>query len=388
MNKNIKSFLLVMVLGAFSLSACSDDEPYITPNPEPDNQTPKKETPIAEPNKSAIVVTITPTGSLNKVNYPFGLMGNNIYLDKNNNGIEDVGEKVGAGVTLQSVNKINGKGTFIFRGNIERFFMYKTFEGKKVGESPDMPALIDTKIDASKCPTLIMVSCPYSKVSSINVSGCKRLSILNAYDNTLSELNLNGLTNLNKLEVYNNSTLSGNLDLSSNVGLELINFSGTSISHIKLPKSNKLKELKLFNAPITKIDLRGLSELEYLSLGKSNITTLDISDCKDLKELMLNECKTITTIIDNKASQGKPKIEYIQFSNCERLRYFNFSSYNNLRKIFATKKLAISMSELANRLPKVPNKSGNLIVSRENKTQADNVATFKTKGWNIEGRDF
>lgn len=388
MRKSIILFLSAIVLGAFTLSACGDDEPSITPTPDPNTPNPGNETPIAEPNKSSIVVTITPTGNLSKVSYPFGLMGSNIYLDKNNNGVEDAGEKVGAGVTLQTVNKVNGKGTFIFRGNIERFFMYRIYEGKKVGETPELPALADTKIDASKCPTLLMMSCPYSKVSDINLSGCKRLTTLNAYDNILSKLNLNGLTSLKNLEVYYNTTLAGSIDLSSNVSLELINFSGTSVNNVKLPKSNKLKELKLYDAPITNVDLSGQGELERISLGKSRITTLDISDCKDLKELSLNDCKTVTTITDNKASLGKSDLENIQFSNCDKLVNFKFSSYSDLRKIFATKSLAVSMTELANRLPKIPNNSGTLTVSVENKAQADKIATFKTKGWKIEGRNF
>ncbi len=94
MSKIFKLLALLTVTLSFTFSACSEDSPNIPDTPKPTPDTPK---PIFDNIKftgNGIIIEITPEGDLPNVTYPFLIQGNNMFLDKNLNGVKDAGEEI------------------------------------------------------------------------------------------------------------------------------------------------------------------------------------------------------------------------------------------------------------------------------------------------------
>lgn len=382
MKQKILSIALLAMF--FLFSACSENPPIVPDIPKPTPEVPKPEKPNSEFhnikfNGNGIVLEIETENSLAEITCPFKLKGNDMFFDKNLNGIKDSDEKLSNNVTVNlSLPTKNGKALYVIRGNIDFF---ELLESSGNGNKP-LTKIKNSKADVSKCSTLEELYIKNAKLSYIKIGKLKELKNVYLGKNKLESLDLEGLDKIEEIYANNNEKLSGKFNFSEYSNLISINFANTSISGITLPKSKSCKSLELENTKVESIDLSNGENMTLFSYGSSVTKELDITPLNKIAELYLEGSTELVKLID-KSSEKKVELGTVVISNTPKLKEYDLSKYEALSDVYA--KTGIDINSLIDRLPNRKDKiKGNLHLTKENADKFKDNQKLKDKKWWIE----
>ncbi len=212
-----------------------------------------------EPDGANNKMTLTVEKEGDKVTFNFDTpsgMLTHVWVDVNNNGKKDEGEKGASGYayTCQST-------TVNIYGPITRFDI---FEGRNV-----------KTFDASGNTDLLKLklrNC--DKLTSFDISKNTKLEKL-AIDNTYA---------------YGEVALKS-MDISKNTNLQYLSLDRLKLEALDVSKNTKLLKIHLYNAEIPALDLSKNTELKYLFCYSAGISKLDLSKNTKLKDLYCSENK-------------------------------------------------------------------------------------------------
>lgn len=188
----------------------------------------------------------------------------NVWIDLNNNGKQDIGEQVDiqdeyVSYTLQSQ-------IFSIYGNVR--YLYA-----------DDNQL--TSLDASGTLGLLHLSCQENELASLNVDGCVELGGVFCANNQLTSLDVSSCLNLEWLVCYNNQLTS--LDVGDCISLKSLFCHQNQLALLDLSNNTVLKALYCGNNQLVSLDLNGRTTLTDLVCSYNQLTSLDVTGCTALE---------------------------------------------------------------------------------------------------------
>ena len=242
--KNFSKWFAISTIALAVVTSCKKDDNNDNPTPPPPVEKPKTSfikgvvLNQEEARKHGFMVLQT---DLNKLeNWSLYIKAddeegdeNNVWIDLNNNGSQDEGERtLNPKRPTSEIFTIYGKVTLLnCQGNFIK------------------------AIDISGNKALYDLGCSYNQLTELDISNNKALRELKCYNNRLSELDVSNCTALKTLECQINKLTE--LDVSNNINLELLKCYGNPI------KGDKMVRF-LDRLPIIK---KGNSRLELLTAG-------------------------------------------------------------------------------------------------------------------------
>lgn len=212
-----------------------------------------------------------------------------VWIDLNNNGTMDKGEKVtsfGEKEEYEILYPIRTERITIY-GKIFYFSCYK------------QPM---TTLDVTKAPFLVELRCRDNGLTSLDVSQNKLLKELNCDDNPQIKT----------------------LDVSQNINLTDLSCANTGLSELDVTKLTKLKDLDCSDNGLTSLDVSQNKALEDLVCNYNKLTTLDVSQNKALTYLYCSDNRIETLDISQNLN-----LETLHCSDCA-LTALDASKLSNL----------------------------------------------------------
>ncbi len=226
-----------------------------------------------------------------------------IWIDLNNNGTRDEGEKVtkfneGYYYPKEAFGTYKLKNqTIRVYGKVKEFCIYPKWnreEGRYLGQNL-------TKLDVSHNTQLIHLECRGNQLSSLDVSqntqltglycGSNQLSSLDVSQNTqLTDLYCDG-NQLSSLDVSQNTQLTelvctenqlSSLDVSQNTQLTGLHCGGNQLSSLDVSQNTQLTELVCPVNQLSSLDISQNIELQNLHCFGNQLSSLDVSYCPKL----------------------------------------------------------------------------------------------------------
>jgi uncharacterized protein YjdB len=131
---------------------------------------------------------------------------------------------------------------------------------------------------------LTWLSCPFNRITALDLSKNLKLTTLNCYGNQLTALDLSKLTALTTLDCHGNQITA--LDLSKNLKLTILSCYGNQLTALDLSKLTALTMLECSQNWLSSLDLSKNTALEQLYCTWNNLARLDISKNTALTELV------------------------------------------------------------------------------------------------------
>ncbi len=205
-----------------------------------------------------------------------------IWIDLNNNGTRDEGEKVtkfneGEKYPEEAFGTYKLKSqTIRVYGKVNDFYTYTYFDEEKgvnIGEEI-------TKIDVSHNKYLFHLLCNYNKIKELDVSQNIQLEILSCMGNQLSHLDVSKNTKLEWLSCFLNQLSS--LDVSKNTKLQGIVCGNNHLTSLDISQNVKIEYLYCSGNQISSLDVSKNTELFTFFCDNNHLTSLDVSNCSKL----------------------------------------------------------------------------------------------------------
>lgn len=165
------------------------------------------------------------------------------------------------------------------------------------------------------CPSIEMLNCRDSQLTSLDLTGTVNLNILICGNNQISFLDLTQSPNLKVLSVFQNPL--GNLDLSHLPLLDTLVCSNIGMTTLDLTSNPLLVYLTCGNNNITTLDVSMFPNMFNLNCSGTQITSLDVSNNPELTYL---NCKNIPGLLSLNIKNGLIE-NSLDFSNCPLLEY-------------------------------------------------------------------
>ena len=191
---------------------------------------------------------------------------NDVWIDLNNNGIQENGEKV---------NLFHNVDTYSFSSKTVSIY------GKVTELDCSFNQLI--ALDVSKNTALIRLKCYFNRLTALDVSKNTALIRLECYFNRLTALDVSKNTALISLDCYFNKLKA--LDISKNSALTWLNCSCNQLTKLNLSKNTELEILECFNNHLTELNVSKNTELEILKCFNNQLTGLNVSKNTVLQHL-------------------------------------------------------------------------------------------------------
>ncbi len=268
-----------------------------------------------------------------------------VWIDLNNNGIQDSGE---AGIAFGSSKKYTLGAKTV------------TIYGKVTGLNCNNNQL--TALDVSKNTLLKSLYCSDNQLKALDVSKNTALEEMECNGNQITGLNVSKNTALWLLGCGGNPIKT--LNVSKNTALKVLGCSDNLLTELNVSKNTKLQYLHCFNNQIKVLDVSKNTELEYLHCYNNQLKALNVSKNTALMKL---ECNGNLLTALNVSKNTK-----LQYLYC----------FNNA--IFGSK-----MNALVNSLPKrMISSKGNfyvidLTITDGNKCTPAQVNIAKNKNWKV-----
>lgn len=192
---------------------------------------------------------------------------NGVWIDLNNNGIEDEEERKALAVNVGKDYTIQSKTISIY-GDISKF------------QSPGNKL---TSIELNNCRLLEELSVANNLLTTLDVSSCKALEELNCANNKFTSLDVSSCTVLESLKCDDNQLTTFNVS-----SKELINLScrNNQLAVLDVSGFNLLKRLDCAYNQLTALDVSNCRDLVFLDCSKNKLTkAIDVSNFKALNEL-------------------------------------------------------------------------------------------------------
>ncbi len=254
--------------------------------------------------KSSIYIELTTTKAVGeKIQFKINAEEKdkeNIWIDLNNNGKKDSGEKVNKfdnnayGNEEDLTSYVLGSQTIRIYGKVTLFscgrFISKGEWIRKrdiihldVSNNPMLKILNCTEninlknLDISKNTNLEYLDCSNCNLTDLDVSKNIELKNLTCGENKFTEINLSNNMNL---EVFHCSqSLLKILNISKNKKLWYLHFSGSTIESLDLSQNTELVRLECYwNNQLSKLDVSNNIKLQYLYCYENTLTDIDISN--------------------------------------------------------------------------------------------------------------
>ncbi len=266
-----------------------------------------------------------------------------IWIDLNNNGIKDVGEKItkfyhidnydflNSGVLSGLVYPIdlNTNKVRIY-GNITEFSYTVSLQIPDGYGSTDKYNIGFNKINVSKLNRLNQLNIYDERISDLKLSKNLDLEYLRINCSNLKSINLSNNKKLKTLSIDNIHKTLQILNLSTNNLLEKLELSGLGLDTIDISNNRNLKTLVLkLNDKISKLNISKNKKLQKIKLFKlKNIISLNTSNNKELEIISISECMKLHNInIDKNLNLKELDISQDNFQK------INFSKFKKLKKI-------------------------------------------------------
>jgi Leucine-rich repeat (LRR) protein len=179
----------------------------------------------------------------------------NVWVDKNSNGIKDIGEAI-AGFGIKVTVPFSGNRTLDVYGKLVEF-------GCSSNE------LIT--IDLSKSVSLKVLDCAFNRLTALNLSSNTSLESLDCSYNELPTLNLNQNTALTDLSCSYNKLTS--LNVSQNSKLISIHALKNSFPTVDVSKNLVLERLTISNGVVTTLNLSTNTALQEVQIHRNIINS-------------------------------------------------------------------------------------------------------------------
>ena len=132
--------------------------------------------------------------------------------------------------------------------------------------------------------SLEVLDCSDNNLTTLDVSGCTALTELSCYNNSLTTLDVSHNTALRKLWCYNNNLTT--LDVSGCTALTELYCGGNNLSTLDVSANTALDYLFCYNNSLTTLDVSHNTALRKLWCYNNNLTTLDVSNNTALKHML------------------------------------------------------------------------------------------------------
>ena len=177
---------------------------------------------------------------------------NDVWIDLNNNGIQENGEKV-----------------ILFHNVDTYFFSSKTVSiyGKVTELDCSFNQLI--ALDVSKNTALIRLECYFNRLTALDVSKNTALISLDCYFNKLKALDISKNSALTWLNCSCNQLTK--LNLSKNTNLSVLDCSINHLTELNVSKNTELEILKCFNNQLTELNVSKNTVLQHLYCYNNSI---------------------------------------------------------------------------------------------------------------------
>lgn len=182
-----------------------------------------------------------------------------IWIDLNNNGKQDNGEKVTQFGT--PVHYVLGADDIKVYGKIAKF---NCAENKLL------------TLDISKSHDLVELYCEKNFIRKLDVSNNKKLTHLYCFQNNLSELDIKNNKALIRLFANNNQLTS--LDLSQNKEIEVLTLNNNEITQLDISNNVNLKRLFCYSNYLTSLDVSRNLKLNNIFCYRNNFSACALDD--------------------------------------------------------------------------------------------------------------
>lgn len=281
---NLKTFVVPSLLGLALLASCRSnkaDEPQ-APSVDPVEQ-------IDPIEKSASLVLRIPTG-LDTQGTSYELEGQNLWLDKNRNGVQDADEAIAGGGALNLPENAAGESVYLFHGKITSFSVYQpSGDTSDPADEEEEEEEEDAQDAAAEARALTQTGAA-AKTATLDASRAEDLlSIEWGVGLPLGAVDLRGAKELRNVELGQNPVATLRLPLESN--LRVFKLRGHQLSSLDLSAQTHLQQLLLVRGTLAQITLGKHDELTDLTLSGNALTTLVLPPMKVLKVLKLDRNK-------------------------------------------------------------------------------------------------
>jgi len=177
---------------------------------------------------------------------------NDVWIDLNNNGIQENGEKVNLFHNVDTYS-FSSKTVSIYGKVTELDCSFNQLIALDVSKNTALIRLKCyfnrlTALDVSKNTALIRLECYFNKLKALDVSKNSALTWLNCSCNQLTKLNLSKNTELEILECFNNHLTE--LNVSKNTELEILKCFNNQLTGLNVSKNTVLQHLYCYNNSI------------------------------------------------------------------------------------------------------------------------------------------
>ncbi|WP_026716568.1 T9SS type A sorting domain-containing protein [Flavobacterium gelidilacus] len=162
---------------------------------------------------------------------------------------------------------------------------------------------------------LIVLSCSYNQLTSLDVSQNINLIKLQCTNSPLSTLNISQNLALSTLWIRYNQLTS--LDVSQNINLEVLLCTNNLLTSLDVSQNPNLIQLQLFFNQISNLDVSQNPNLEGLLIYNNSLSTLDLSQNSFLNYLNCNYNQINTLYIKNNNAYW----QYLSFYSNPNLQY-------------------------------------------------------------------
>ena len=230
-----------------------------------------------------------------------------------------------SGLTWEDMSKAI-KGDFnVILEHFPDSFIWKELNGTKVLiEMNILYKEYTGKFDGRYFKNLEVLTCYFTKLTSLDLSNNTKLIELYCYNNELTELDISKNVNLERVECRENPLTSldisknvnlkwlncdsnqlTSLDVSKNVNLEWLNCSSNQLTYLDVSKNINLEGLYCSSNQLTSLDVSKNISLKWLYCESNQLTSLDVSKNVNLQELNCSSNQLSNLVTDN------PKLSYI-----------------------------------------------------------------------------
>ena len=194
-----------------------------------------------------------------------------VWLDKNNNGIQDKGEKVTA-FGFEEECEIS------FPIQSQQMVLYGKVTSFHCGDNDILV------LQVNENPALEYLSCSYNKIRSLDVHTNTRLKTLFCYNNKLYTLDVSANTELEELWCSDNRITA--LNVGMNTELTWLWCDNNRLQHLDVSRNLELENLSCGGNRLDSLDIRVNTELTDILCSSNRLTALDVSCNKNLTRLI------------------------------------------------------------------------------------------------------
>ncbi len=253
-----------------------------------DNVTNQTKTVTVKVTTSSIVMTTSKVVGSTISIYMYANPANQpgVWIDLNNNGTMDNGEKV---TNFNSITTYTlGAQTVTIYGKVTTL---------------DCPHNQLTSLNVSNNAELTRLDCPHNQLTSLNVSNNAELTDLYCHNNQLTSLNVSNNVKLTELSCHGNPLTS--LNVSNNAELTRLYCNDNQLTSLNVSNNAELTTLHCYHNQLTSLNVSNNVKLIDLYCQDNQLTSLNVSNNAELTILYCHNNQLTSLNVSNNAVLGE-----------------------------------------------------------------------------------